>query len=126
VEGAGPSCCTFGLNINEENEIAGQYLDSANISHGYLRFRDGTVERFSITGAADTDTSSTDGLNRKGDIAGAYFDDGNVEHGLLRFRDGRVDLFDVDGAGTGPNQGTNTSGISDWLEIQETTSTRTM
>jgi hypothetical protein len=123
VEGAGPLCCTLGLNISEEDAVAGEYVDSANLFHGYLRFVDGKVERFSAKGAGGTGpqqgtlTAGTDGLNRKGDIAGGYFDEANVLHGLLRFRDGRIAFFDVDGAGTGSGQGTNAAGINNWLAI---------
>jgi hypothetical protein len=127
VAGAGPSCCTWAVNINDEGTIAGDYLDSASVSHGYLRFNDGSIETFSFPGAGGTGcgfgtfcgtgVASTDGLNRKGDVAGGYIDSANTQRGLIRHHDGSFVVFDVAGAGTGRYKGTNSSGINNRLDV---------
>jgi hypothetical protein len=44
---------TVAVSINDENEIAGQYEDSKQVYHGFVRFTDGSITSFE---APDADT----------------------------------------------------------------------
>ena len=110
------------VNINAAGETAGEYFDNANVSHGFVRFRDSTFETFDAPGAGTgpyqgTFTSTIDGLNSAGNVAGWYVDDANAYHGYVRYHDGRIVTFDVPGSGTGASQGTSSAGINDGGEI---------
>ncbi len=126
IDAGAPGDVTVGLDVNAEDTVAGQYIGSAGLARGYLRFRDGTVESFSVPGAGGTGCSNhycgtvlspTDGLNSEDDVSGAYLDDANVWHGLLRYRGGNTVIFDAEGTGTGPLEGMSPAGINERLEI---------
>src|SRR5262249_12149901 len=108
-------------NINTGRLIAGYWTDPSNVYHGFLRVPDvnGTIIKFDVIGAGTgagqgTAIGTVDNLNSAGDISGNSIDANNVYHGYVRrFYDGNITVFDAPGAGTGPNQGTQCSGIND-------------
>ena len=109
---------TYAFSINPEGVIAGYYLDSAFVAHGFVRAAHGSVTTFDVPGAGtgfDQGTYSWS-LNSEGVIAGYYVDDNTVAHGFLRAVDGVITSFDVLGAGTSPFEGTfptSTIGLND-------------
>lgn len=108
---------TFAFNINADGSTAGQYVDNANVSHGFVRDRDGEIIGFDISGAGTgvgqgTATASIDGLNPEGAVTGWYVDSGNVDHAYVRSPDGDITTFDIADAGTGQFQGTTPGGIN--------------
>jgi hypothetical protein len=99
---------TQGFAISPQGTITGLCIDSGNVSHGYVRARDGTFVTFNAPGAG---TGSGQGtlafsISPNGTITGYYFDSGSVVHGYVRARDGTFTTFDVPGTGTGAFQGT--------------------
>lgn len=79
--------------INNSGVVAGQYFDSNNLVHGFVRSADGTFTEFDPPGwAGDTEISQ---INNKGDIVGEFVDINGVYHGFLR--DSAGDFTVVDG-----------------------------
>jgi len=105
---------TLALAINPAGVIAGFYVDASNVSHGYVRARDGAITTFDAPGAGTGASQGTRPLsiNPEGAIAGDYHDGSNAIHGFLRAPDGTITTFDVAGAGTGAGQGTAAEDIN--------------
>ena len=111
VPGAGTGVLqgTSGLSINAAGDIAGVYLVSPNVAHGFVRAADGTITTFDAPNAGTGMNQGTFpvSINTAGDIAGVYFDSNNVYHGFVRAAaDGTITEFDVAGAGTTGHRGT--------------------
>lgn len=108
--------------LNQFGEITGSYIDSKNADHGYLRYPDGTIITFDVSGAGSGSGQGTApvSLTDFGTIAGTYVDSGNLYHGFLRNPDGSITTFDIPGAGTASGQGTIPSNINDVGEIAGT------
>src|SRR5437868_5840441 len=85
---------TFPMSINKTGSIAGQYLDSNNVAHGFVRAPDGTITSFDPTGSIETLAYS---INARSVIAGSYYD-GSKNHGFLRAASGRIKTFDPPGS----------------------------
>src|SRR5580693_750433 len=96
------------LAINKGGAIAGFYLDSAGVEHGFLRSAKGAISKINAPGAAITQAES---MNTAGDIAGFYADSSGVLHGFLRTTDGAYTTIDAPHAGTGSGQGTEALNI---------------
>ncbi|HLW87756.1 MAG TPA: hypothetical protein VKR57_04645 [Terriglobales bacterium] len=60
---------TFALAINSSNQVVGQFYDSSNNSHGYIRSSNGKITEIDFPGALQT---STVGINNAGEITGWY------------------------------------------------------
>jgi len=109
---AGSGQGTFPESISEAGAITGRYVDSNNVSHGFLRNPAGDqFITFDAPGAGKTAGQGTfpDSINRAGAITGHYIDSSNVIHGFLRSPSGdRFVKFDAPGAGrtAGSEQGT--------------------
>jgi hypothetical protein len=102
------------LAINKGGTIAGFYLDSGGVEHGFLRSTKGTFTNIDVTGAATTQPES---MNTAGDIAGFYTDSSGVLHGFLRTTKGAFTSIDAPHAGTGSGQGTEALNINSGGEI---------
>lgn len=85
---------TNAIGINAAGDIVGRYLDSANVSHGYL-FSKGQFTSFDCPGATFTGAA---GITPDGDIAGRCTI-GGVSHGFLLKR-GRQPRYTVTDLGT--------------------------
>lgn len=106
---------TQGASINSKGAIAGQYVDTSEVFHGFLRSPDGVITTFDAPGAGTgpcqgTFITFTDGINPAGAIAGGYFDAGNVFHGFVRAPDGTFTAFDPPGSVLTDNSGINPVG----------------
>jgi hypothetical protein len=102
---------TIADNINPAGVIAGQYADTSNVTHGFVRTPNGTITTFNAPGAGTapgqgTFTALTTGLSPAGAVTGNYADASNVNHGYVRAPNGAITTFDAPGAGTAPGQGT--------------------
>ena len=80
---------TFAEAINDAGYVTGQYYDSSNVQHGFVRGRDGEFTYFD-TPDAGTAAGSYEGtiplaINLAGVITGAYFDSNYVLHAFLRY-----------------------------------------
>lgn len=67
----GGSGGTYGVAIDTNGDIAGNWYDSADASHGFVRTAGGTITKFDPTGSTETTVTSISDGNR---IAG-YFKD---------------------------------------------------
>jgi len=110
VPGAGKSKGqgTEPLAINKAGAIAGFYLDSAGVEHGFLRSTKGAITKIDAPGAATTQPES---MNIAGDISGFYTDSSGALHGFLRTTSGKFTTIDAPHAGTGTGQGTEALNI---------------
>jgi len=109
--GAGPYQGTYPAifsGITPHGATIGEYLDSNNVFHAYLRAADGAITEFDYpnAGTGAGQGTGTSGINPAGEIVGFYIDANNVFHGFLRAPDGTLTPVDVPGAGTGTYQGT--------------------
>jgi hypothetical protein len=112
----GPGQGTMGEAINPAGWIAGEYVDSYNVNHGFVRAPGGKITDFAVPGANAYFGAWVDGaagINPAGAIAGGYVEvPSDVYHGYVRAPDGTITQINVSGAGTGSFQGTITSCIN--------------
>ena len=97
----GTSCpgCVSGLNA--WGAIAGTYIDSNSVQHGFLRSPNGEFTTFDAPGAGTGSYQGTGcpsdcptSLNNSGAIVGTYIDSNFVFHGYLRTPDGNTVTVD--------------------------------
>jgi hypothetical protein len=98
---------TYATCMSDNGIIAGNYFDSANVSHGFVRAIDGTITSFDPAGSIDTTAGYAHCINTDGWVAGSYEDASQVWHGYLRAPDGTITVFDPKGS-----TGTYASGIN--------------
>jgi hypothetical protein len=101
-----------GININSRGTITGNYVDSNNVSHGFLRTPAGEFITLDAPGASSA-AGSLDGtfpnsINNGGTVTGYYIDSKDMIHGFLRSPGGEFTTFDAPGAGTVPAFGYGT------------------
>jgi len=107
---------TQGASIDRAGAIAGQYVGTSDVFHGFVRSPDGAISRFDAPGAGTGAGQGTfvvfgDGINLSGAIVGGYSDTSNVFHGFLRSPDGAITPFDpTDSQFTDP-AGINEEGV---------------
>lgn len=78
-------CCSAILNINDEGQIVGGYMDASGTGHGFL-LKGGTFTTIDFPGAVYTEAL---GINARGRIVGEYVDATNLRsHGFLLTRRG--------------------------------------
>src|SRR5882724_4858421 len=99
----------------------GYYTDSAFVSHGFLRDRNGGFTTFDAPGAGTGAGQGTQSfaISPGGEITGYYFDGTNATHGFLRDKNGDITTFDAPDACNVPGslQGTYPWGINTNGEI---------
>jgi hypothetical protein len=102
-QGTGCPGCAFG--INTEGAVAGTYIDTYSVQHGFLRGPDGTFTSFDAPGAGTSSGQGTGcsadcptSLNDWGAITGIYVDANDVYHGYLRGPDGNITTVDPAGS----------------------------
>jgi hypothetical protein len=105
--GTGPGQGTIVFSpeiLNNEGEIAGHYIDSGNVSHGFLRDENGVFSTFDAPGAGTDPGQGTlgGGFAPDGAVMGNYYDADSLSHGFLRDKNGVFTTFDSPSAGTGP------------------------
>jgi hypothetical protein len=86
---AGSGQGTFPRSISDSGAITGHYIDSHNITHGFLRSPGGdefiTIDAPGAGTAAGSGFGTfPDSINDGGAITGYYIDANNVNHGFLR------------------------------------------
>jgi hypothetical protein len=92
---------TTGMSINAGGDIAGIYVTSPNLGHGFVRAAaNGTITTFDApnAGAASTEGTFALGINAGGGVAGMYSDTNRAYHGFVRAANGTITEFDVPGA----------------------------
>jgi hypothetical protein len=98
--GAGFNQGTVAYAINNLGVIAGQFQDSNNLFHAFIRGLDGSFTVFDVPGAGAGANQGSVGLdiNMGGTAAGAYIDRNNLWHAFVRTPDGNITPFDAPGA----------------------------
>ena len=115
VAGAGTGLAngTIGVSIDAAGDIAGTYVDSGLVGHGFLRTANGSVTEFDAPGAGTGPMQGTFAIAiapTGSYIAGMYADANNSYHGFLRNSSGVITGFDA-----GPfdvHQGTIVTGVN--------------
>jgi hypothetical protein len=117
---AGSRQGTFPRSISASGAITGHYIDSHNVTHGFLRSPGGDeFVTFDAPGAGTTEGSGfgtfPESINKAGAITGHYIDSHNVNHGFLRSTGGKFITFEAPGAGAtaGSGSGTFSNDIDD-------------
>jgi hypothetical protein len=97
----GINISTRSININNQGTITGNYVDSNNVSHGFLRSSRGELLRFDVPGASSAagtfDGTFPSSINNRGTITGNYIDSKELIHGFLRSPGGEFTTFDAPG-----------------------------
>src|SRR5262249_14703971 len=88
--------------INPNGAITGWATDSALVSHGFLRDRNGGFTTFDAPGAGTAGGQGTFpfAISFGGEITGFTVDGTGATHGFLRNKNGVITIFDVPGSGT--------------------------
>ena len=107
---------TQGASTNRVGAIAGQYVGTRDVFHGFVRSPDGAISPFDAPGAGTGAGQGTfvvfgDGINLSGAIVGGYSDTSNVFHGFLRSPDGAIKPFDPTGSEFTDPAGINNEGV---------------
>ena len=100
------------LIMNPNGAITGWSTDSAFVSHGFLRDKNGAFTTFDVPGAEVGPGTFPFAISPGGEITGFYDNGIDANHGFLRDKKGVITTFDVPGAGTGPGQGTFGGGFT--------------
>jgi hypothetical protein len=122
VSGAGTGAMqgTVVIGIDTAGDVAGGWLDSNGLSHGFVRSASGTITKFDVTSGgscvAATKGTTPTGMDTAGNIVGMSRDANLVYHGFVRAAStGTITCFDVTGAGTNQwstSEGTKPFGIN--------------
>jgi len=105
---------TYVDSMNANGDVAGVYLDTNGVIHGFVRVASTkAVTLIDAPNASLTEEHGTGilGIDSKGDVAGGYVDAKDVAHGFIRTAAGTFTVIDVPGAGTAQYQGTAALGI---------------
>jgi hypothetical protein len=102
------------LGINGNDEVAGVYLDSVGLQHGFSRTAKGVVTGIDVSGAVETVAWA---VNSSHVVTGYFFDAAETAHGFRLAADGTLTVIDAPGAGTGLELGTYAYSITDGGEI---------
>ena len=98
---------TLATTINSTGTVAGYYLDSSGVYHGFVRAATGTFTSFEAPKAGTHAGQGTIpfAINSAGVITGYYFDSSNATHGFVRAANGTIISFD-------PPRAANTEALS--------------
>jgi N-acetylneuraminic acid mutarotase len=116
VTGAGTGALegTVAIGINAGGDVAGMYIDSNGVRHGFVRQASGAVTPFKApaAGAGQSQGTIPLSINASGVVTGFYIDAQNTVHGFVRSATGAITSFDVPGAGSARNRGTTPISIN--------------
>jgi len=95
---------TFPSSINNGGTISGNYIDSKELIHGFLRSPGGEFTTFDAPGASSVAAAGygtlPQSINDAGAVTGHYTDAHNVARGFARGPSGKFTTFDAPGAGS--------------------------
>jgi hypothetical protein len=114
--GTGQSQGTVATCINTAGEIAGFYIDSSGVFHGFARTANGAFTSFDVVpaaGKAKGQGTVPFGIDTAGDVVGTYADANNGYHGFVRAANGAITTFSAPGANPYSHLGTAAFGIND-------------
>jgi hypothetical protein len=97
VPGAGTASGqgTYATSISGPSLMTGYYVDSSNVSHGFIGTATGTISTFDApdAGTGTYEGTSPRAINASGVVAGYYTT--NKQHGFVRLSDGTIQEFDI-------------------------------
>ena len=85
---------TLAFDINNNDEIVGQWIDANNLTHGFRRDANGSLTTFDFPGAAETVSFQ---INKAGTIVGYFNHDDGLDHGFVLDSNGNGQAFDGPG-----------------------------
>ncbi len=99
--------------INNLDVVAGFYMDSKSIYHGFLLDTKGKLTTIDVPGASTAAGFGTIllGLNNFGVVSGHFYDGSVTEHGFVRTPDGQFFQVDVPNAEATSGGGINDFGV---------------
>jgi hypothetical protein len=117
--GTGPGQGTMVNGITADGSVAGWYIDTNNVNHGFVRSSNGTITKFDVPGSGTGAGQGTValGMNDTGAITGRYDASNNAFYAYVRSRNGNITTFEAPGAGAGSFQGTAGGSINPAGEI---------
>jgi hypothetical protein len=80
--GNGPGQGTIVEDINADGVATGNYFDADDMSHGFVRNKDGTITEFDAPGDGPQGTTPFS-INRAGVVSGYMFDESDGAHGVI-------------------------------------------
>ena len=98
--GDGQGTFAYFALITPNGTVAGYWVDSNNVTHGFLRDPDGGITVYDVPAAPDIAGGGTGpaAISVAGVIVGSYFDVNFIGHGFIRSKQGNITTFDVPGA----------------------------
>ncbi|HUN88103.1 MAG TPA: hypothetical protein VMU28_04905 [Terriglobales bacterium] len=115
-QGTGCPGCALGFNL--WGTVAGTYIDSNGVQHGFIRTPDSKITTFDAPGAGNSSYQGTGCssdcptiLNNWGVITGNYIDSNYVLHGYLRSAKGDIVTVDPSGSTFTWSSGLNDLGV---------------
>ena len=96
---------SFAAGLTDGGTVTGWYIDGTNITHGYVRTKDGEISTFDGPGEGVLVTMAFS-TNSRGETVGFYVDADYLLHGFLRTKEGKITTTDVPFTGNGAGQGT--------------------
>lgn len=120
----GTGCPGCSLGFNQLGAVAGTYIDSNSVQHGFLRTPNGKFTTFDAPGAG-TDSYEGTGcpsdcsvsLNDWGTVTGTYVDTNFVYHGYLRTLKGQIATVDPAGSILTSPSGINDAGVITGMSV---------
>jgi len=87
-------------NLNDRGVAVGDFEDAAEVTHGFVRSRNGNIRVIDVRGAgtAQFQGTSVDDINNGGTISGTFIDSAGRQHGFLREPGKKTVKFDAPGA----------------------------
>jgi len=100
---------TFAFQVNDSGQITGYYIDSSEMTHGYMRDSAGALTYpIDVPDAAGTLLL---GNNASNWVVGRYTDTSGVTHGLFYVTPDDIMIYDYPGATYTSLNGINSSGL---------------
>jgi N-acetylneuraminic acid mutarotase len=102
---------TTAYGVNASGEIAGYYIDSNTVQHGFVRSTSGTFTAIDPPGVGTSCVdqhggnfggTSASSIDAAGDVVGTYRDTSCAQHGYIRAANGTITPFDAPGADKSP------------------------
>jgi len=101
--------------LNQFGAITGTYSDDNGVSHGFVRWTNGTFSTFDVSGsviAQPVQGTFPQSINDLGLVVGYYIDANGLFHGFTRQLSGKITSFDAPDGGTAPGSYTGTLAVN--------------
>ena len=112
VEGAGAATGqgTYIEAINDAGDVAGYFMDSNSLTHGFVRSAAGVITTFDVP-ASNGESTVAQGIDSAGDVVGDYNAPNTGAHSFIRTADGTITTFDPTFSGNSAALSINDSGV---------------